>query len=52
MAGWAVIIILCIIGTGVFLVCSVVIKDLDVVLSMEKIDEHSNRKECEQKKQI
>jgi predicted metalloprotease len=52
MAGWAVIIILCIIGTGLILVCFVVIKDLDEVLSMEKIDEQSNTKECEQKKQI
>ncbi len=31
---------------------AIVNKDLDVVLSMEKIDEQSNRKECEQKKQI
>jgi hypothetical protein len=50
MAGWAVIIILCIvfgiIGTGKILVCFIVIKDLDVVLSMEKIDEQSNTKEC------
>lgn len=48
MAGWAVIIILCIvlgiIGTGKILVCFIVIKDLDVVLSMEKIDEQSNTK--------
>jgi len=29
-----------------------VINAIDGVLSMEKIDEQSNRKECEQKKQI
>jgi len=46
MAGWAVIIILCTIGTGKILVCVVVIKDLDMVLSVEKIDEQSNKKEC------
>lgn len=50
MAGWTVIIILCIvlciIGIGKILVCVVIIKDLDMVLSMEKIDEQSNTKEC------